>query len=203
MTISTDALVASTAQPAGFVVLHRYHNSKGEVATHTINAHVSYEAALQRSIETLKAMTPSTVVDDCDALAEWVGDLDDRTEAMQIASVAIAEQLASFRKSLAGEQAPRKADAYEPVGPSVKRHPETGDHVVWGLAVRKVVHVEGTYKPVRSRIKTLVKTWLRKQTSAGQFRRFVLKADGSNWDSLAGSGVRLESPAASDAVAAK
>jgi len=155
----------------GFIGITNYTAHSGrvepETSMYTLNGNVSYENVLRRSIEMVEDGTV-TVADICKS-----ANVDAET-----AKKAMGEQLKSWHKSLdrieSGE--PPDETHYEHFGAGAKRHRETGILHVSGLLVRKTIKRPGTYKPVKSALKTLAKKALVRMTPAGKWRQFRLSA---------------------------
>lgn len=156
----------------GFIALTNYTARTGriepETSNYMLNGRVNYANTLRRSIEMVEDGTVS-VADVCksaNADAETV-------------KKAIAEQLKSWHKSLDRLETgdPPDETHYEHFGAGAKCHKETGILHVSGLLVRKTIKTPGTYKPVKSALKTLAKKTLVRMTPMGKWRQFRLSAD--------------------------
>ncbi len=156
----------------GFISLTNYTAHSGriepETSSYMLNGKISYENTLRRSIEMVEDGTIS-VADVCNSAS---ADAETVKKAM-------AEQLKSWHKSLdrieSGE--PPDETHYEHFGAGAKRHRETGILHVSGLLVRKTIKTPGTYKPVKSALKTLAKKALVRMTPMGKWRQFRLSVD--------------------------
>lgn len=150
-----------------FLTLHKYASDSGELADYQIVFNISYKNALQRSIDTLEAMSLST---------------DLERQARQ-------ELLDSFQASLnkddqeLDEAAGPHQDVYrrfydeegQPIK-GVRYHEPTETLHLYGLVFQKRSYMPGSYKKVNSRPLTIAKNKLRALTSVGKFRTFRLNA---------------------------
>lgn len=145
-----------------FLAIFGYKNKAGEVSDRVISFHMSYPAALRRSVEALESLGELSGVSE---------------EARQ-------ELLASYRKSLAAPE--EIAGPYVSVCDSegnpirgVKRHDEKKTVYIYGLQVpgQKRIITEGSYKVVNKREKTLAKEKLTKDLPVGRFRQFILSPE--------------------------
>ena len=144
-----------------FVSVRGYRSAEsGELADYQIAFHMSYGAALRRSIEAVEAYVPA---DDTEAQAK-------------------GEVLASYRTSLdkveneplevVGEHYDRiVVDGAHVKG--VKIHRDSGKLHLFGLLVRKTVREPGSFKEVKSKPLTVAKNKLRKLGPVAKFRQFI------------------------------
>lgn len=146
-----------------FLTLHKYADEHGGLADYQLVFNISYKNALQRSIDTLKAMSLST---------------DLERQARQ-------ELLDSFQASLSkDEETLDESDGvyrrfYDDDGQPIKgvRYHEPTDTLhLYGLVFQKRTYMPGSYKKVNSRPLTIAKNKLRALTSVGKFRTFRLNA---------------------------
>ena len=145
-----------------FLSLRGYRSAEsGELADYQLAFHMSYGAALRRSIEAVEAHVP------CDDLH----------------ATAKAEVLASYRSSLAKIESGEESvgDAYDRVLDAegtpikgIKYHRETGKLHLYGLLVRKATIEPGTYKSSNKRPLTIAKDALRKLGPVSRFRQFII-----------------------------
>lgn len=149
-----------------FLTLKGYRNSASEVANYSLCFHMSYKSALQKSIETLQAMT---LMDDLERQARH-------------------ELVESFQKSLDNneeESIEERTDAYEHFQDDsgnwikgVKRHIETGAIHIYGLLSAKRILIPGNYPPAKNRRPlTIAKDKLRSKCAVSRFRQFKLLPD--------------------------
>ena len=146
-----------------FLTLHAYADEHGGLADYQIVFNMSYKNALQRSIDTLTALTLST---------------DLEKQARQ-------ELLDSFHTSLTkDETVQEEVDGtycrfYDDDGKAIKGvrlHQATGNLHLYGLVVNKFVRMPGYYKKVNHKPLTVAKSKLRALTSVGKFRQFILNS---------------------------
>jgi hypothetical protein len=153
---------AKTIKGTSFVGIKGYTNSKGEVSNQTLLVGFNLVNLLKKDLEKLKQVDISSVI-------EKYGE--------QVATTAYSELLESLAKRTATEEeketlrkyndstmkrSDAQIDAYISLAKGVKQHNENKDVKVYGLVVNKKVLVEGEYKPVNSRPKTLAKKDLQK-----------------------------------------
>jgi hypothetical protein len=151
-----------------FLTLKGYRNDASEIADYNIVFHMSYRNALERSIETLNAMSISN---DLERLA--------RTEL-----------LASYNKSLSNpETIEERTDAFThffnedgSAIKGVKLHTATNILHIYGLIHQKKIIMPGEYKTVNSKPLTIAKHKLSSLTAVGKFRQF--KITENNVDSI-------------------
>lgn len=143
-------------------MLHKYQNSKGEVADFNIVFNMSYENALERSIAIVDKFKPTT-------------ELQERAQL---------EVLESYKKSLhrvrtvpiedVDDAYYRYFDEDGKLIDCIKLHTETDILHMFGLLNMKRVHVPGTYKKVNSRQLTIEKKKIQKLCPLSRFRQFRL-----------------------------
>jgi hypothetical protein len=159
-----------------FLTLHKYASDSGELADYNIVFNISYKAALQRSIDTLNAMTLTT-------------DLEKQARN---------ELLESFATSLAKDEETQEEDDgtyrrfYDEEGNPIKGvrlHKDTDTLHLYGLVLQKRTYLPGTYKKVNSKPLTIAKNKLRALTSCGKFRSFII--DATKVDSISVQGLSL------------
>ena len=144
-----------------FLTLKGYRSSSGEIADHQIVFNMSYENALKRSINTLKAMSLSN-------------DLERNARA---------ELITSYTSSLAkindGSSIEERDDTYihfENVK-GCKVHKETNTLHLYGRLVNKKVILPVEYKKVNSKPLTIAKAKLSSLCSVGKFRQYKITAE--------------------------
>lgn len=147
---------------ATFLSLNRYVNAANETANYNIVFHISYENALKRSIDTLKAM-------------DLTSDLDKHARS---------ELLESFGKSLNKAvtiSIDEIADAYTRFFDKdgnyikgVKLHRNSNTLHLYGLVVNKKVLVPGFYDKDNRSPLVVAKDHLRSKCSVGKFRQFKM-----------------------------
>ena len=140
-----------------------------------------------------KQVEPATAVTDLQTFLNEVAESDlpqDKRSVLQYlcdeAQKAKDELLVSFNRTLevgAGQNeaythsAARRGGegTYEHFGHGLKVHLESGDIHVQGVEVSRVVVQDGSYKPKRSKAKTLAKDELRRRLPLGKWRQLVLR----------------------------
>jgi len=161
----------STVNGAKFIAVNGYESkSSGEVANHNINVNISVENAKKADLETLKNFPASQL----NEIAAKVG------ASKEDAVRAIEELIAAAEKNLSKDKADRTAqsqaqtDSYVSLGKGLRLHLDTMEVYVSGFANSKTIIVEGTYKTVNSKPKTLVKKAINKTLKMYKFRNFKL-----------------------------
>lgn len=173
-----------TVSGAKFVSINGYENSKGEVANHIINVNVSVENAKVKDLETLKNFPANEL----NIIADKVG------ASKEDALRAIEEMVASAEKNLSKDKADRTAqsqgqtDAYVSLGKGLRLNLDNMEVYVSGFANSKVILVEGEYKHVNSKPKTLVKKAITKTLKMYNFRNLKL----GNAESLTVTGSTIQ-----------
>jgi len=170
---------------AKFINVNGYTAKSGEVSNHTINVNVDIEAAKKSDLETLKNY-PTVKLD---KLAEsFEVDYD-------VASKALEELITSAEKNLTNDtqtvQSKAQSDAYTSLGKGLRIHNENLNIYITGFANSKNVIVEGEYKVVKSRPKTLIKKAIQKGLKMSKFRNFKLGE--AQVLSISGSTIKLNS----------
>ena len=153
---------AKTIKGTSFVGIKGYENSKGEISNQTLLVGFNLANLLKKDLETLKKVDISKVIE---------------KYGQQVATTAYSELLESLAKRTATEQEKEELrkegdstmkrsdgqiDAYTQLAKGVKQHNENKDLKIYGLVIKKTVLVEGEYKPVNSRPKTLAKKDIKK-----------------------------------------
>ena len=171
-------VTAKTIKGTSFVGIRGYENSKGEVSNQTLLVGYNYVTMLKNDFETLKKVDIITVI------AKY---------GKEVATTAYSELLTSLAKLTATEQEKEQlkkqndstinrsngqTDAFTTLAKGIKQHNETGKIYVTGLCVAKTVIVEGTYKVVNSRAKTLAKKDIKKLANLknDKIRRFTFNS---------------------------
>jgi hypothetical protein len=158
----------STISGAKFVTVNGYESKKsGEVANHNINVNISVENAKVTDLETLKNFPASQL----NEIADNVG------ASKEDALRAIEELIVSAERNLSNDrtaQSKGQTDAYASLGKGLRLHLDTMEVYISGFANSKTVIVEGTYKTVNSKPKTLVKKAINKTLKMYKFRNFKL-----------------------------
>lgn len=170
---------AASKSGGQFACLHRYEASSGSCATYYLRLGVTRSYALEQSIlwadsVNFKALSEATGVDE------------------DTARVGLAEQVASWTKSLDGQQ---RSDNYDTVATAKsgrrifslktdKDGNQLRDKGLYFNAMREgsQVHVPGTPKPGPKSSKAIVKAYIRRKAPIGSFRTYNLRAD--NFQSL-------------------
>jgi hypothetical protein len=161
----------STVNGAKFITVNGYESkSSGEVANHNLNVNISVENAKVADLETLKNFPASQL----NEIADKVG------ASKEDALRAIEELIVSAEKNLSKDKADRTAqsqgqsDAYVSLGKGLRINLDNMEVYVSGFANSKVVIVEGEYKTVNSKPKTLVKKAITKTLKMYKFRNLKL-----------------------------
>ena len=173
--ISKATEIFSKVNPsAQFIVVNNYINNAGEVSSFSLCWRISYENAVQKSLQILKAYKPS--IEDCIGKPYTISHIE----------VAQDELVKSFGDTIlygAGNNPlATSAHAYDSVVdmygkniPGVKIHRDTDTlHLTNLYRIHKVVHIPGTYKKVNSALKTLAKNDLRNKLPLRKFGQFCL-----------------------------
>jgi hypothetical protein len=132
--------------------------STGEVAKHTILLNVKRNRCLRVDLENLKKKLPSL-----DGL---------QAEACQELIDSITETLET-----GGNRRYTKTGYYQKVGNGNVVEGKTGVVYVRGYAISKTVLIEGEYKKVNSRPKTIEKNKLRKELKSSRVREFRITGE--------------------------
>ena len=173
--MNTNQMIEAARNSGGhFACLHEYTGSTGSCATYYLRLGVTRAYALEQSILWADSV-------DYTAISEVTGiDLD-------TCRIGLAEQVASWQKSLQGMQ---RADNFDTVAStkggrrifSLKTDKDGNQLREKGLyfnAMREgsVVHVQGTPKPGPKSAKAIVKAYIRRKAPIGSFRTYNLRAD--------------------------
>ena len=156
--------LAGLRSSSTFLVLKGYRSESGELADYQIVFHMSYEAALKRSLMQLSTLVPADELE-AQAKQELVASYSKSLEKVQ------SEPL-----EVLGEVYDRVLDKDGNVVKGVKVHKDTGVLYLFGLAHQKVVREPGVYKQVNKRPLTVAKDKLRKGLPVERFRQFVIKS---------------------------
>jgi|TARA_Y100000296_G_C5128364_1_gene234117 hypothetical protein len=170
-----------TARTSGgkFACLHRYKGSTGTVATYYLRLGVTRAWALEQSILWADEMDFMTIAE--------ATNVDPDT-----CRIGLAEQVASWRKSLQGLQ---RSDNFETVAATANGRrifslktdkdgnlqPEKGLYFN-AMRMASTVHVQGEPRKAPVRAKSIAKDWIRRKAPIGGFRTYNLRED--NFDSL-------------------
>ena len=150
---------AALTKAGQFAYLSMHRSKSGNLADRLFQVGFSYVNLLVRALEDIDALTPAQVLTACSAC-----------ESIELAEKAIAQQKASWEKSLAREQAGETDSDYTWIAPGVGLNANNPDRVyVRGLRVDERYHerVEDTKV---SRPLTLVKEWIRRQSRVSDYR---------------------------------
>lgn len=149
-----------------FVGLENYESkTSGEVSNVVLNMGVNVQKAKEKDLETLKNF-------DVNLLS---------TENKELAKVALNELIVSAEKNLnvetATNQSKGQAEAYLNLGNGLKLHIESEALHISGFAHSKTVLVEGEYKKVNKREKTLIKDEIKKvaKLRMNKYRNYIIK----------------------------
>ena len=147
---------------ATFLTVLGYRNAYSEIADYSLIFHMSYEKALERSLDLLKDFSPA---DDVQATAK-------------------SELMTSFSKSLdkvhldpEGELDGTYSACHDREGriiKGLKLHKESGALHLYGLVNMKRIHMPGLYGEDTRRYPTMVKDRIRALTPVGKFRQFKM-----------------------------
>jgi len=168
MTALIAQIVAKFAQLNGtsLVGIREYEaKSSGEVANHVVNANFSYGEAKKKDMAKLANATKA----DIEAIAN------EAKVGIEVVEEAIAEmQTTNEKKSQA------QKDAYIPITNAIKLCKESGLLHIYAMAVWKSEPiVEGVYKVVNSRPKTIAKNVAKKYFNlrTAKYRNFIVHPD--------------------------
>jgi len=178
--MNANQMKPAAAKSGGqYACLHRYEASSGSCTTYYLRLGVTRAHALEQSIlwadnANFKALAQATGVDE------------------DTARIGLAEQVASWRKSLDGQQ---RADNFDTVATaksgrrifSLKTDKDGNQQREKGLyfnAMREgsEVHKVGTPRPSPKSAKAQVKAYIRRKAPIGSFRTYNLRPD--NFESL-------------------
>mgnify|MGYP003134460221 FL=1 len=175
--------IAASKSGGQYACLEKYEAASGSCSTYYLRLGVTRAYALEQSILWADSV-------DFKELARITG-VDEST-----ARIGLAEQVASWKKSLQGMQ---RADNFDTVAASkggrrifsLKTDKNGNQLKECGLyfnAMRhgSVVHVPGTLKPGPKSAKAQVKAYIRRKAPIGSFRTYNLRAD--NFQSLSFGG---------------
>jgi hypothetical protein len=179
--IAFVAELANLKPSSTFLTLKGYRNSYSEIADYNIVFHMSYEAALKKSLEIIQKYNPT-------------GDYE---------KIAREELITSFQKSLSKLEDVKEEEMENHylhfVGEDgkfikgVKMHLDTETLHLYGLVVHKKVTCPGEYPEVDKRRKlTAVKDKLRGLCPVSKFRQF--KVTSENVDSVQVANLSLLPP---------
>ena len=158
---------------ASFISINNYVSStSGELANHVVNVNISVKNAKEADLSKLQAIS----VTDLKAIAEKSG-ID-----METVTLAHNELTASAIKNLSEniedrtKQSQAQTDAYIFITPAIRLHKETLTLHIFGQAINKTVLIQGTYKTVNSKPKTIAKNTIKKYLDlrSEKFRDFII-----------------------------
>jgi hypothetical protein len=161
-------IIAKFAELNGtsLVGIRRYEaKGSGEICNHVVNANWSYGEAKKRDMKKLAKAT----MEDVKAIAEKAN------VAIEVVQEALAEMQTTNKKRSEGQK-----NAYIPVTNAIKYCKESGMLHIYAQAIWKgVPEVEGTYKEVKSRPKTIAKNVAKKHfdLATRKFRQFIVHPD--------------------------
>jgi hypothetical protein len=154
--------LAKLRTSATFLTLHGYRSEAGEISDFSIVFHISYKNALEKSIQELEKIIPTSVLE------------------AQAKSELIDGYHASLKKN-DSDNPDNITDAYERFFDSngtpikgVKLHKDSKTLHLYGMVVHKKVRIPGTYKEKNSKELTIAKDNLRKLCPVSKFRQFKL-----------------------------
>ena len=148
---------------ATFLTLRDYCNDAGEVSDVSIVFHISYESALNKSIEVLSAVETASELEEQakqDLLTSWRNSLarieqDGPVEIRENGYTHLHDENGNWIKG-------------------VKIHDETGCLHLNGMVVHKKITVPGQYTPVNSRPLTKAKNKLMRLCPMSKFRQYKI-----------------------------
>lgn len=168
MTALIAMIVAKFAQLNGtsLVGIREYEaKTSGEVCNHVVNANFSYGEAKKKDMATLAKATKEDLL----AIAKKA------KVAFEIVETAIAEMQTTSKKRSEAQK-----DAYIPITNAIKLNKESGLLHIYAMAVWKSEPiVEGVYKVVNSRPKTIAKNVAKKYFNlrTAKYRNFIVHPD--------------------------
>jgi len=140
-----------------FISLKNYESStSGEISNHTINIGFSYENAVKKDIEILKATSYG------------------KDELLEAARKEVLTSLENTLNGNLSNQSKGQIDAYIHVSKAVKLHIDKEELYIYGMAISKSILREGVYKKVNSRPLTLAKKEISRELnlSTSKYRMF-------------------------------
>lgn len=173
----------NSLKSSSYVCVKGYENKYGEIANHTINVNVDITKAKEADLETLKKFPYIELVN----IANNIG------VTIDVAEIALRELITSAERNLNGDntnQSKGQQEAYISIGHGLRlKATDNGfDLYVTGMANNKHILVEGEFKKVNSRPKTLVKKAIQKGLKMSNFRNFRL----TNADALTVTGDTIQ-----------
>jgi hypothetical protein len=161
ITPTLDLLLSfSKSKGAKFIAVNGYvAKGSGELANHVVNLNVSYENAIAKDIEFLKALDVKT--------------LNDKGLGKDLMEQARQALLGAFISPNVARSEGQK-EAYTHICNGVKVHNKSGDIHIYAMAVSKKVLIAGTYKVVDSAPLTIAKDIVRKELKSTKYRQFKL-----------------------------
>lgn len=178
--IAFVAELAKLRPSSTFLTLKGYRNAHSEVADYNIVFHMSYESALKKSLEIMKAYVPTS---DHEKVAK--GDLIASFET-SLAKLEIIEEEEMEVHYL--HFVDEKGDFIK----GVKLHLDTETLHLYGLVVHKKVTCPGTYPADKRRQLTIAKDKLRGLCPVSKFRQFKITQE--NVDSIQVANLSLLPP---------
>ena len=168
-------VTAKTINGSSFVGVREYTNSKGEVSNQLLRVGYNYTNLLKKDFKKLQQLEISSVIE---------------KYGQETATKAYEELLTSLAKLLATEEekeelrkqndstmkrSDAQIDAHITLATGIQQNKESGKIFVVGICERKKVLVEGEYKKVNSRPKTLAKKDIKKlaELTNDKIRRFT------------------------------
>lgn len=163
-----------------FVSLSGYESKTGEVANYTINAGIDYGNAVKQDEAFLANYEP--LPEDITNFESKLPEKHTSVEGFSAEALLVEARdalLKSIRKETESSVVASKAqtDAYESVGPAIRRHKESGALSIYGLKRSKTIVTESPTprKTVNSRPLTLAKNFIsNKYLKTANFRSLLL-----------------------------
>ena len=146
---------------ATFLTLLGYRNAHSEVADYSIAFHISYENALQRSIDILKEYNAKDIVEK-QAKKELIDGYE--RSLIKAQTIPMEEIDDSYTRFFDGDRYIK----------GVKMLTKTGELHLYGLVNFKRILMPGMYAKTNSKELTIVKNKLSRLTPVGKFRQFKI-----------------------------
>ena len=162
-----STLIPSLIQNGAKFASFKYENSKGQIATHTLQVGASYKNALKKDLESINSIKYEENEKFDLATFEQAKEEVRKSIAMALDK---EEKTAEFENRSNGQK-----EAFVNLGGGLSIHKEEGVISAFCLEKSKVIHKEGVYPKVNSRPKTIAKRDIEKQLRRGKFKRFNLK----------------------------
>lgn len=161
MNIKEFAKELSTLRPSStFLSLIGYRNFYSEISDYSIVFHISYEAALKKSISYLESLNNLSSIEKM-AKEELLNSFNNSLDKTNVSSFDLLSN--SYSYVYDENDVPLKG---------IKIHDQTGILHLYGLVVHKRIIMPGLYPHRNRRELTVVKDQLRRQCSIGKFRQF-------------------------------